>query len=735
PDFENLLKAQLKIEIVVAFVNERAREAESVHRMLDLQGRFTSKLNILTPSRLLIKAAPMDLLSANGDRKRREIFMFNDMLLVAKGQGGGGEGEKLKVVSMVPFDMILINSPSDDPGKENLIEIVHIGSAKFTLACDSAFTKTQWIKAFKEATDGFIAQKNRSGAGGGAAVAEQPAPVPSVAPQAAVARIDPMAEERDGDDGEERDGDEGGAYEDSVIVKDDVPVSSGPPPFVRAISQGHAIAVASAPTTSASKPIAAAAPPKPATPSPSPSRQESRSKSVDRLDADTSALQPAAGEADAAAAVRRASSVEKAAGASHGVAASPTPASPTRMASGSFPLPTLPARTEPVRQVSAAAAAKRVSARRVSVSSGSAHVASPEAVVSESAVAESTTPGVSDSVSTAMSDAAAAFSGPSKYPPPIPGGKPRPTSAMLLLAPRQIVPPTPKPNIPPPAASARLTRPAPSPPSTAALVNMRAPPTTAASTSSTTQPLPARDVRDLPSTSGSRLTSNPFIVQDASQAVVAPVPQVPFRAHARSATADPAMVHGSRATASNGDLTAILDSLDEPAADAPTAGHEGGSTAGAGASSSIPSAGPTSSHTRSASHQPQSAAARRPVPWQPMIIPAAARGPPALSDLPKRSLSINPSIRERMKELQKQAEVGSISSVSPPSKIATGAAMASVTVTGPRGRVGSASGSAVEPVCDSDAGDAEVGELPMLKAKLESLSAKLSTAAAAISEG
>lgn len=64
----------------------------------------------MTASRQLLKSSAVDLLKHNGDRSRREIFLFNDMLLLAKGLGGGEE-HKLKLVDQMPLDMILINIP------------------------------------------------------------------------------------------------------------------------------------------------------------------------------------------------------------------------------------------------------------------------------------------------------------------------------------------------------------------------------------------------------------------------------------------------------------------------------------------------------------------------------------------------------------------------------------------------------------------------------------------------
>ncbi|KAJ3118691.1 Rho guanine nucleotide exchange factor 4 [Phlyctochytrium bullatum] len=162
PDSANLLKALIKIETVVTIVNEGARQAESVHKMLDIQNRCTQKINILSPSRTMKRHGTLELINAAGDRKKREVYLFNDMFLMTKSLGNGGEAEKLKVIAMVPFDMILVNAPPDEPGVENnLIEVVHINTAKFTLAASSPSSKQAWMNSLKEATESWMALKNR----------------------------------------------------------------------------------------------------------------------------------------------------------------------------------------------------------------------------------------------------------------------------------------------------------------------------------------------------------------------------------------------------------------------------------------------------------------------------------------------------------------------------------------------------------------------------------------------
>ncbi|KAJ3244838.1 Rho guanine nucleotide exchange factor 4 [Chytriomyces hyalinus] len=190
PDFENLTKALAKIETVVTIVNEGSRQAESVQKMLDIQARLTVKHNIVMPSRILKKHGPIDYINKKGDRKRCELYLFNDVLLLAKPQNTSTNNhandsianstnpastEKLKLMAMVPFDMILINCPNasavdvkvtkGSTGKEvHLIEVVHVNSAKFYLAVDSPTVKASWVKALQEATEEWLSCRQRMNA-------------------------------------------------------------------------------------------------------------------------------------------------------------------------------------------------------------------------------------------------------------------------------------------------------------------------------------------------------------------------------------------------------------------------------------------------------------------------------------------------------------------------------------------------------------------------------------------
>lgn len=129
----------------MAIVNEGARKAEQMQKLLDLQARFSPKLSIFVPSRVLVKNSPIEHLTQSNERKKRELYLFNDMLLIAKPMD-----DKLRSMGMVPFESISVSDcPDQGSGKENLFEVTH-GSVKYTLQADSAYSKSQWLKTLTE---------------------------------------------------------------------------------------------------------------------------------------------------------------------------------------------------------------------------------------------------------------------------------------------------------------------------------------------------------------------------------------------------------------------------------------------------------------------------------------------------------------------------------------------------------------------------------------------------------
>lgn len=98
-DCENLKRALAKIETVVTIINEGARHADNVQKMLTLQAKFLTKVNIVSASRVLLKMETFEMTNVHGEQKKRDLILFNDMLIISK-----NDGDKLKLLSMLPFE-------------------------------------------------------------------------------------------------------------------------------------------------------------------------------------------------------------------------------------------------------------------------------------------------------------------------------------------------------------------------------------------------------------------------------------------------------------------------------------------------------------------------------------------------------------------------------------------------------------------------------------------------------
>eukprot|EP00842_Homolaphlyctis_polyrhiza_P004851 jgi/Hompol1/5367/HPOL_004431-RA len=161
-DSENLIKALMKIETVVTIINEGARQTENVHKMIELQGKFITKVNIVAPSRVMIKNGMLDVRNSHNEVKRREVFLFNDMLIIAKHMG-----EQYKLINMIPFDAVQINSGGEESSQ---VEILHNGTTVCSLLFETVPTKETWIAIIQNTVNEWLAHRNRLNAANGTAM-------------------------------------------------------------------------------------------------------------------------------------------------------------------------------------------------------------------------------------------------------------------------------------------------------------------------------------------------------------------------------------------------------------------------------------------------------------------------------------------------------------------------------------------------------------------------------------
>lgn len=84
PDAQALRSALDKVEMIINLVNEGARQADGVRKMLDIQSRFAEKnLNIVSADRYLLREDVLYLVYG-GLNKPRRLFLFNNLLMIAR---------------------------------------------------------------------------------------------------------------------------------------------------------------------------------------------------------------------------------------------------------------------------------------------------------------------------------------------------------------------------------------------------------------------------------------------------------------------------------------------------------------------------------------------------------------------------------------------------------------------------------------------------------------------------
>ena len=160
PDYENLSKALPKIETVVAIINEGARHTENVHKMIDLQNRFSTRINIIGPSRTMMKSGTIAVKNVYNEIKTREVFLFNDMLIISKMQ----DGDKLKLINMIPFDAFAMDVPAIKEGTENAeitIHITHVGDAQYFFVFESIDAREVWVEVLQNTLNTWNQHKTR----------------------------------------------------------------------------------------------------------------------------------------------------------------------------------------------------------------------------------------------------------------------------------------------------------------------------------------------------------------------------------------------------------------------------------------------------------------------------------------------------------------------------------------------------------------------------------------------
>ncbi|KAJ3092833.1 cytochrome c oxidase subunit 1 [Quaeritorhiza haematococci] len=173
PDSPLLKDALEKLQAIINIVNEGARQIDGTRRIEDIQSNFSEKLNIVTPSRYLVREDALYLM-LGAIKKPRRLFLFNDLIIVARKDWR----DKYHLIEKASLRDCRVCDVRDDSaeGTANIHMFeIEVGSVeedemrglsgeptRYLFACNSKSVKQGWLDAYRNLTQLSIRSKHVS---------------------------------------------------------------------------------------------------------------------------------------------------------------------------------------------------------------------------------------------------------------------------------------------------------------------------------------------------------------------------------------------------------------------------------------------------------------------------------------------------------------------------------------------------------------------------------------------
>ncbi|TPX72929.1 hypothetical protein SpCBS45565_g00028 [Spizellomyces sp. 'palustris'] len=161
PDHALLKEAVERIQGIISIVNEGARQADGVRRVVDIQNNFTDKINIVTPTRHLVREDAVYVNYAE-IKKPRRLLLFNDLLIVARKDWR----DKYHLIDQAILkDCVIADvQEKEQDAATNLLELEinpspdsHLAiSSRYLFSVSSPQVKQAWLDAYRSLTPANI---------------------------------------------------------------------------------------------------------------------------------------------------------------------------------------------------------------------------------------------------------------------------------------------------------------------------------------------------------------------------------------------------------------------------------------------------------------------------------------------------------------------------------------------------------------------------------------------------
>ncbi|KAJ3067517.1 cytochrome c oxidase subunit 1 [Podochytrium sp. JEL0797] len=155
------------IQAIITEVNNGAKAAEGVRKMVEIQNSFTEKINIISPTRYLLREDNLNLIRGDS-KKARKLFLFNDLVMLARKDWQS----KLRLMDQFNLRHCRICDIIDDNDQQGSmfeIEVVPAGGSRetskirrFLFSTETIKIKNQWIDSYRTVASGSVKKKKFS---------------------------------------------------------------------------------------------------------------------------------------------------------------------------------------------------------------------------------------------------------------------------------------------------------------------------------------------------------------------------------------------------------------------------------------------------------------------------------------------------------------------------------------------------------------------------------------------
>eukprot|EP01117_Protostelium_nocturnum_P005182 TRINITY_DN1886_c0_g1_i1.p1 TRINITY_DN1886_c0_g1~~TRINITY_DN1886_c0_g1_i1.p1 ORF type:complete len:783 (-),score=233.30 TRINITY_DN1886_c0_g1_i1:44-2392(-) len=160
PENQILLTAMQNINAVVSDINEKKRGDEETGKLIELQGKFGSECEIVSPGRrIIMEGLVQELEDKKTKRREMRYFLFNDCLIRATDKTLG-DGYLLK--SQINVDFLLCNIIEDSllSPFENKFEVLNAREGqKYIVIAESKEDRMKWVEAIKGTVSPVLLQE------------------------------------------------------------------------------------------------------------------------------------------------------------------------------------------------------------------------------------------------------------------------------------------------------------------------------------------------------------------------------------------------------------------------------------------------------------------------------------------------------------------------------------------------------------------------------------------------